>query len=132
MKRKLCVLMILFLSFFVCLDRVDDIAMWMQCTDDVNEKMEGRQKEYNIYNTYAVIGNLSSGDNSGIRHLIYNGSNFYGGFGPVFLRYTNDTTYGTGKICWFNSYTTKVTDCKGSDKIDISELLQGYCPVGNV
>lgn len=133
MKKKIFLTLITIISLLLFTNKVEAIVMWMQCTDDVDDKITGpgAKKSFDYYSSFAVINNKDGG---GVRHIVYDSKNgFYSGKYPTFILYHRgkDGT-DTGNLCWYSDdYDSgqKINECDEENYfINASELLEGVCP----
>lgn len=132
-KRQILLMIItLLISTIIFTNKVDAIVMWMQCTDNPDDKVETNHEDFEYYNTFAIINNV---ENASTRHLVYNPTNFYDGFpNPVFIVYNynggNKNGQDVGNICWYSDVFNEMSECEINydSLINITELYSGSCP----
>lgn len=129
MKKKVLLLIISIISYISFIPKTEAVVMWMQCTDEVDDKI-GVSEDFYYYGSFAVINNKDGG---GVKHLVYNSKKFYSGLYPTFILYHQGKD-GTdnGNLCWYSEeYDSdqEIDECDENNYfIPFTDLLDGYCP----
>lgn len=138
MKKKVVLLLTLIVSLFIYSGRVEAIVMWMQCTNDDEDLMQGNDEDYQRYNTFAVINEINSSIST--KYVVYPGGsngakqiNFFSEYGPTYIANIGSMAYTNQKICWFKNPSDALNDDSCSDDNDgpfytNAELYKGICP----